>query len=304
MQSMNWKQRHRAARNADGEQDGHFVAVSDLLTGILFLFILLLTGVVIGNRGTEGDMSTLSRRLADAQSDNKRLNAELALAREAVVHASAAMVEAQQRMEKVERTYAIEQSRLAENKVKRAQLLRRLAAQLRSRSYDVLLDEEEGVLRLPNDLLFGSGNVRIDQQGVDALEVLGGLLEKEIRCATSVPAGCPAGSTSFLEAVFVEGHTDSNPVRSGNRNPQYSDNWKLSTQRALEAFSAMTRASPSLKLLENADGRSVFGISGYADGRAVATNSTENGRERNRRIDLRFLLSGATPPSDDQRNKR
>lgn len=302
MQPMNWKQRHRAARNGDGEQDGHFVAVSDLLTGILFLFILLLTGVVIGNRATQVDVPTLSKSLADARSDNERLKAELASARETEAHIGAAMAEAQRRMEQLQQTYATEQSRMAENKVKRTQMLKRLATQLRSRNYDVLLDEEEGVLRLPNDLLFGSGNARIDQQGVDALEVLGRLLEKEIRCATTLPADCPPGSTSFLEAVFVEGHTDSNPVRSGS--PQYSDNWKLSTQRALDAFSAMTKSSPSLKMLLNVDGRSVFGISGYADGRAVSTNNTEYGRERNRRIDLRFLLSGAAAQPDGQRQKR
>ena len=47
MQPMTLKRRHRQSGTEGGEQDGYFVAISDLLTGILFIFILLLTGVVI-----------------------------------------------------------------------------------------------------------------------------------------------------------------------------------------------------------------------------------------------------------------
>jgi len=163
---------------------------------------------------------------------------------------------------------------------------------LKAQNYDVVADEEEGVLCLPDDLLFAEGNVKIGRQGGDALRLLGVLLEREIRCATTVPQGCPQEATPFLEAVFVEGHTDSNQVRPSENNRLFSNNWDLSTKRALEAFTAMTRSNPALRDLVNAEGRSIFGISGYADGRAVAPNNTSAGRERNRRIDLRFLLSG------------
>lgn len=55
---------------------------------------------------------------------------------------------------------------------------------------------------------------------------------------------------------------------------------------------ARGQGRPALKDLVCVEGRSIFGIGGYADGRAVAPNNAGEGRERNRRIDLRFLLSG------------
>lgn len=347
--------RHRQSVTEGGEQDSYFVAISDLMTGILFIFILLLTGVAIGSRSAEADTSTqresleatrtlnerLTRELASAHADlaevreslargsaaeaearevakrikerleaaqtvnqtlqtaNRRLihdldsaRADLSAVRENLARISAAETEAREEAKRIKGTYDAEQQQLIANKDKRTKLLRKLAAELRAKNYDVVADEEEGVLRLPDDLLFPEGTVKVGQRGGEALRALAALLEREIRCATTIPQDCPQGATPFLEAVLVEGHTDSSRVRPNENNRVFFNNWDLSTKRALEAFTTMTGSNPALKDLVNTEGRSIFGISGYADGRAVAPNNTGEGRERNRRIDLRFLLSG------------
>jgi chemotaxis protein MotB len=77
--------------------------------------------------------------------------------------------------------------------------------------------------------------------------------------------------------VRLEGHTDSIPIST----PRFRSNWQLSTSR-------------SIALLEILTGR--FGVpparlsvAGYADTAPVASNETEQGRARNRRVDIIIL---------------
>ena len=78
--------------------------------------------------------------------------------------------------------------------------------------------------------------------------------------------------------VRMEGHTDSVPIH----NSRFESNWELSAARSiamLELF-ANRFEIPREKL----------SIAAYADNAPVAPNETENGRSRNRRVDI-ILLS-------------
>lgn len=77
--------------------------------------------------------------------------------------------------------------------------------------------------------------------------------------------------------VRVEGHTDNVPMNSD----LYPSNWDLSTARAanvVRLFTNRSKASPE-KLI----------AVGYGEYRPVADNSTEEGRAKNRRIDIIVL---------------
>jgi len=85
----------------------------------------------------------------------------------------------------------------------------------------------------------------------------------------------------FGNPVRLEGHTDSKPIH----NSRFRSNWELSVARSI----AM------LELL-----RQKFGIvperlsvAGYAENAPVDTNDTEEGRARNRRVDLVILSAEA-----------
>jgi len=79
--------------------------------------------------------------------------------------------------------------------------------------------------------------------------------------------------------VRVEGHTDDVPIH----NSSYRSNWDLSTARALEVVNMLVS-----KYNFNPERISV---AGYAQYRPIASNDTEEGRRKNRRIDLVIVSS-------------
>ncbi len=78
-------------------------------------------------------------------------------------------------------------------------------------------------------------------------------------------------------ALRLEGHTDSRPIRTA----RFDSNWELSAARSI----AM------LRLLNDKFGvaRERMAIVGYADTAAIDSNETEAGRGRNRRVDIVIL---------------
>src|SRR5271157_654655 len=73
--------------------------------------------------------------------------------------------------------------------------------------------------------------------------------------------------------VTIEGHTDNVPISS----PKYASNWELSTSRA---------ASMLHFFIEKGLDPTKFGIAGYAEFRPLESNATEEGRQKNRRVEI------------------
>ena len=77
--------------------------------------------------------------------------------------------------------------------------------------------------------------------------------------------------------VRLEGHTDSVPIH----NDRFRSNWELSTRRGIAMLEFFTERVkfPAVR----------FAVAGYADTIPVDTNDTEEGRARNRRVDIVIL---------------
>jgi chemotaxis protein MotB len=108
------------------------------------------------------------------------------------------------------------------------------------------------------------------------------------------PGQCEAGKfkPGRLELVLVEGHTDNVPM--GKNYYGFEDNWDLSAKRSIKTYQYLLKEQEDLTLLVNADGVPLFGVSGYAETRPVIKHSEITPEPINRRIDLRFIL--APPP--------
>jgi chemotaxis protein MotB len=74
----------------------------------------------------------------------------------------------------------------------------------------------------------------------------------------------------------AEGHTDSVPIH----NSKFRSNWELSAARSI----ALTQL-----LVQDGVARERLSIAGYADTDPIDSNDTEEGREKNRRVDIVIL---------------
>src|SRR4051812_15862423 len=109
---------------------------------------------------------------------------------------------------------------------------------------------------LTDKLLFTSGQARIQPAGMGLLDHLAPVLAKQAS-----------------RRIDVEGHTDSRPIHGA----AYPSNWELSTARASAVVRALIAMNLSPERL-TATGRAYLDPSG--------SNATEQGRARNRRVQI------------------
>lgn len=98
-----------------------------------------------------------------------------------------------------------------------------------------------------------------------------------------------------LDAVYIEGHTDTAPIHTS----RFRNNWDLSAARASETFSKLVVAYPALEKLKNDNAERLIGVSGYGEYRPVDDTATEAGMQKNRRIELRFIMVSPKPSELD-----
>ena len=88
-----------------------------------------------------------------------------------------------------------------------------------------------------------------------------------------------------LDTLLIEGHTDDVPVAGGNR---FRDNLELSSMRAASVHRMIAACEPRIEGLRNSQGHPILSTSGYGQTRPATRDPVR--ADDNRRIDLRFLL--------------
>lgn len=254
----------------EGGAEGYFASVSDLMVGILFVFLLMLTVFALNYRVAEHDQEVSRARfdIEKARADRVR--------------------------ELLEQAAAQLQQDIEASSNARDRLLTTLETTLSQRGIQVWVDRQAGILHLPGDLLFDTLSATLGPRQRDSVGILANALARILPCFTPITdrTQCEPPNLPVLETVLVEGHTDRRPI--GVAGTSFRDNDQLSTERALAVFAELRRAQPSLDALRNADGSyPLLGVSGFGDRRPLpqAQGSTEADYGLNRRIDLRFLLA-------------
>ena len=127
---------------------------------------------------------------------------------------------------------------------------------------DVIVEESSRglAIRLEEDIFFEPGSAVIKPE---ALPIIGKI----------------AGAVSIItnQQIRIEGHTDNLPIAT----TRYSSNWELSLDRAsniMRIFLTKYDFSPVN-----------ISIAGYGQYRPLASNETEAGRKKNRRVDIVLL---------------
>lgn len=188
-------------------------------------------------------------------------------------------------------------SAITEANLARRDLLRDIAKIL-NHTLPVMIDEENGTLQLGGDVLFPTGSADTYPEALPKLRLLAEALDKVLPCYAAsadaaAPATCDNPHHGRLDAVYIEGHTDTTPIHTA----RFQSNWDLSAARASETFKQLLAAFPALATLKNDRAEALFGVSGYGEYRPIDNSGTAAGMQRNRRIELRFIM--ATPDAKD-----
>jgi chemotaxis protein MotB len=109
---------------------------------------------------------------------------------------------------------------------------------------------------LTDRVFFASGAATLERPAVRVLQKVGSIVAGERR-----------------HPIVVEGHTDSQPIATG----QYPSNWQLSGARAAAVVQNFQATGVNERRMS---------LAGYAAERPKASNSTPQGRARNRRVDI------------------
>jgi chemotaxis protein MotB len=132
----------------------------------------------------------------------------------------------------------------------------------------------KGIVRVhvePRGLIISLGEKGVFDSGSDQIKPDGKALLDEL--ATSL--------VSVGNHIRVEGHTDNVPIS----NSRFPSNWELSTARATVVLSYLIQSYGMRPEMLSA--------AGYAEFRPVVPNDTEEGKARNRRVDIIIMNPAA-----------
>ena len=144
------------------------------------------------------------------------------------------------------------------------------------KGYDIELSTN-GVnqnLRFGSDVTFKSGDAVLSREGGELLNSL----------AQEITGANRSAELQMLTEIQVAGHTDNVPIN----NRKFQSNWELSTVRATRVVESLigSGVNPSDVIMS---------ATGYGQYSPRATNRTEWGRKRNRRIEIRLIYTNTLP---------
>ncbi|MGQ0811423.1 MAG: OmpA family protein [Nitrospiraceae bacterium] len=214
-----------------------------------------------------GDLDQCKRRIADLERQLAQRDQELAALRGAAGDKDKTMG----RIGELERHLAERDQELARlrgdlsaemQKLTQAQrgLVKALRPEIEKGNITVDLNNERLLINLASAYLFGSGEDQLKPAGADALKRVGQILKDYPEYKTQ-----------------VDGHTDNRPIRSSLKK-RFPSNKELSDARAANAVKALAGGGVSFETISS---------TGYADAKPVAPNTTEAGRQKNRRVEVR-----------------
>lgn len=125
---------------------------------------------------------------------------------------------------------------------------------------DTNLTDEGLLLTIHDNVLFASGSAEVRSGDLEIAKEISELL------VMSPPRN-----------IIISGHTDNVPIS----NPRFESNWELSVMRAINFMKIVLKN-------EELD-PSWFSAKGFGEFKPVASNETEEGRERNRRVEVLIL---------------
>ena len=150
---------------------------------------------------------------------------------------------------------------------KRFELLQTKLQKLTQLGLKVEVRNNRMLIQLPGDVLFDSGADKLKAEGQKILMQVADVIRNDADLSK--------------RRFQVAGHTDSKPLAGG----PFKDNWGLSAMRARSVLLLLTSA-PDKNGIGGGLSPANWSAAGYADTDPVASNDTDDGRNKNRRVEL------------------
>jgi chemotaxis protein MotB len=248
-----------ARRKRPAEHENHerwLVSYADFITLLFAFFVVMFAS----SQGDKSKAKEVSEGVKEAL-QNENLSAMVAM-----VMGKPPKVE---KIEKAKEVAPVPEPIPIEEQRRQAQLqelmpsLQVLSSQLSKETQDgeiqIHMTDRGLVISFAQTALFPSGDDAISPK---AFESIGKVAEAIIK---------------LPNRVRLEGHTDARPIKT----PRFHSNWDLSALRAVALLQILTERFdvPTSQL----------SVAGYADSAPVASNATDEGRGRNRRVDIIVL---------------
>lgn len=194
--------------------------------------------------------------LKSAAGDRERLVADLAAAKQRASDLESELTRRDHEMAGLKGALDQQKTSLAEAKDDLSKLLQ---AEVAKGNVTMKQLGDQLTLGLATTLLFDSGEAMLKPGGADVLHRIGGVLKQY-----------PDRS------IHVAGHTDNVPIK-GRLAKRFPTNVELSQARAESARQALTDGGMPVDKIE---------AKGHSDSRPIASNSTAEGRQKNRRVEI------------------
>jgi flagellar motor protein MotB len=263
--------RTKRRRQEQAEENPFVLSFSDLMAGLLAIFILALIVTML----------ELQKRKEELLREQEKIKITLV-----------ELIDSLQEIQTLQANIASALEGVSQRESSLTAMLEGIREDLKERGVEVLVAENGSVLRIPEQgLSFALGRYDIPpafEPNATAIgQALAHALEQE-------------ENRRILDTVFIEGHTDA------VQNSREMGNWGLSTYRAIALWNYWTLKPGELVRMKDfhnlpADPeqrpRPLISVSGYAETRSThppeVAATLEPDRPEDRRIDIRFTLAAS-----------
>jgi chemotaxis protein MotB len=218
---------------------------------------------------TQAELDKAQRQVAELKEQLQKMGVNLDTINQQLAQTGTQNKELAKNVEELQRALKEYQERAAQlERIKqRFELLRDKLKKLTELGLKVEIRRNRMVIRLPGDVLFASGEDKLQKEGNKVLDAVAEVIRNDKQL-----------SGRYFQ---VAGHTDNKPLKGG----RFGDNWGLSAMRARQVL--LYLVAP----LDNKEGGGGLGVerlhaAGYGDTDPVAKNDSDDSRKQNRRVEL------------------
>ncbi len=287
------------------EDDNYFVTMTDMMVGLLFIFLIMVAFFAYKlSKQSDTEGMVPQQFLIELKTENNTLRSKLEETEKKLQTALTSLSLVQSKLNTAEAQIALLEKEIQEIKLNslarfnessrdsRRRILRSVQNRVQEidQSIAISADYERGILRLQGVDLFASASTSL--LNPSTVRLLADILEKELQCSIfgHTPIHPCTKSIGFVEAVYIEGHTDNLPLRAGYRTDGIQNNLQLSARRASNTYQTMIDSAPGLGQFQNPSSQSIMSVSAYGEQRPLTDNINREARNHNRRIDIRLEM--------------